>query len=72
MKQTPDRRRGFTLIELLVVVSILLLLIGLLLPVLSDARERGRFGACTNNLRQTRCTISETISPRELGPIEGS
>ncbi|MEM8782749.1 MAG: DUF1559 domain-containing protein [Planctomycetota bacterium] len=42
---------GFTLIELLIVISIIALLIGVLLPVLSNSREVGRMVRCLSNMR---------------------
>lgn len=47
-----SRSKAFTLIELLVVIAIIAILMGILMPTIQAAKERGRRVKCMANLRQ--------------------
>lgn len=67
--QTRSRILGaFTLIELLVVIAIIALLISILLPALSRAREQGKVASCMSNLRQITIGTTQYIVDQEGTP----
>jgi prepilin-type N-terminal cleavage/methylation domain-containing protein/prepilin-type processing-associated H-X9-DG protein len=63
-------RRAFSLVELLVVVGIIAVLIGLLMPAITAARESAKTVACLSNLRQLAvATHAYADSNKGLFPI---
>src|SRR5450756_2604093 len=68
--QSSRRSCGFTLVELLVVIGIIALLISILLPALSRARESSKTVVCLANLRSIMqaCTIYSSENQEYMLP----
>jgi prepilin-type N-terminal cleavage/methylation domain-containing protein len=52
MKSLPTARRGFSITEILVVISVIVVLLGLLLPALAGIRKSGLMTKSMANMRQ--------------------
>ena len=52
------KKKGFTLIELLVVISIIAILMSIMMPALSRAREMARRVTCQSNIRSTGLALN--------------
>ncbi len=64
-------RTAFTLIELLVVISIIAVLISVLLPALSRAKETAAITQCLSNLREITKTATMYTNDTDVGGYGG-
>jgi prepilin-type N-terminal cleavage/methylation domain-containing protein/prepilin-type processing-associated H-X9-DG protein len=63
-------KKGFTLVELLVVIALIAVLLGILMPTLSKAREAARAIVCRNLIRQyTYAHFQYFMQYNQLMPI---
>ncbi len=70
--KSKQSHQGFTLVELLVCIGIISVLLGLLVPVISRARESAQSSVCTSNLRKL-ANLSQVWSAehRNFLPLDG-
>ncbi len=61
-KSVYSERYGFTLVEMLIVIAIIGILMGMLIPSLSRAKENARRAECASNLHQLQCGMMSYLS----------
>jgi prepilin-type N-terminal cleavage/methylation domain-containing protein/prepilin-type processing-associated H-X9-DG protein len=71
MAVSRQKRLGFSLVELLVVVVIIALLLGILLPAVSNVREASRRATCKGNLKQVGIAAQQHLEKYGFFPSGG-
>src|SRR5689334_17246456 len=56
---------AFTLVELLVVMAIIAILVALLMPALTIAKERAQGAACASNLKQASAVFGTFLNDHQ-------
>ncbi len=69
--RSTEARLGFTLVELLVVIGVIAVLIAILLPALSKAREAAVRVSCASQLRQIHMFMTMYVADHRTVPPAG-
>lgn len=68
---TTKRKKGFTLVELLVVIAVIALLMAILLPALSRAKEQAKRVLCGHDCKEIGIAVMAYVSDTDLLPFYG-
>ncbi len=71
-RHQPQARAGFTIVELLVSLAIIGILMALLLPAVSGARETARRTQCMSNLHNLAIALTSFDTARKRLPASGN
>jgi prepilin-type N-terminal cleavage/methylation domain-containing protein len=72
MQYKSNKNHGFTLVELMVVISIIALLVGILLPAISRARDNAKIGQSKSNIRNVKTASNLYENDHKGMPWTGS